>query len=209
MRPKLTTRLNAKGEPIYTYLCSTKERSRGHVCGMKNCSGNALDGEIIGRLKSLREDSAGFIRQLKQRKRHLTSQCQSDNVDISGLEADVEAAEEEISGLVSALGKASGTTAEEYILKKIDVLHEKEADLKHQIAKWKELSVGHELTDDELARTAQRLSSFEDTVDGMTVEQKRAAIRGLVQKILWDGQDAHVFLFGTDVNAEPLGENSK
>lgn len=206
MRPKQTTRLNANGAPIYTYLCSTKERSRGHVCGMKNCGGNALDDEIIGRLKSIREDGEVFIRQLEQSKRHLTNHRLSGEAAIPRLESDMVAAEKEINGLVSALGKASGTIAENYILKKIDDLHEKKEGLKRHI---EELSVRHEFTDAELARTAQRLSSFAETVGGMTVEQKRAALRGLIPKILWDGQNAHVFLFGAEVNGELLGENSK
>ena len=33
MRPKLTNRRTADGELIYTYMCSTKERSHGTVCG--------------------------------------------------------------------------------------------------------------------------------------------------------------------------------
>ncbi|MDE7170477.1 MAG: recombinase family protein, partial [Oscillospiraceae bacterium] len=37
MRPKASQRVNAKGETLYTYLCSMKERSRGHISNMKNC----------------------------------------------------------------------------------------------------------------------------------------------------------------------------
>ena len=38
MRPKLTGRTNANGELIYTYMCSTKERSHGTVCSMKTAT---------------------------------------------------------------------------------------------------------------------------------------------------------------------------
>ena len=46
------------------------------------------------------------------------------------------------------------------------------------------------------------LSTFKDTVDKMTVEQKRAAIRTFVEKIIWDGTDAHVVLFGSEYDYE-------
>ena len=46
------------------------------------------------------------------------------------------------------------------------------------------------------------LSSFKDTVDSMTVEQKRAAIRTFVKEVVWDGQRAHVVLFGSDYEYE-------
>lgn len=38
MRPKLTNRRTADGELIYTYMCSTKERSHGTVCSMKTAT---------------------------------------------------------------------------------------------------------------------------------------------------------------------------
>ena len=44
----------------------------------------------------------------------------------------------------------------------------------------------------------QMLSVFGRTVDGMTVEEKRAAIRTVVRKVIWDGENAHVVLFGAE-----------
>jgi Iap family predicted aminopeptidase len=48
----------------------------------------------------------------------------------------------------------------------------------------------------------------------MTVEQKRAAIRTLVRRVVWDGTEAHVILFGAEEDAfddakTPWGEDSK
>ena len=37
MRPKLTKRHAANGELIYTYMCSTKERSQSSRCQIKKC----------------------------------------------------------------------------------------------------------------------------------------------------------------------------
>ena len=202
MRPKLSKRLNTKGEPIYTYLCSMKERSRGHVCNMKNCNGNIMDADIVEQLKSLSEDGSEFIRQLEQSKRVLMGNRQSYDAEIGKLESEIAANEEEIKGLVSALGKASGTPAENYIMKQIDELHDKGEGLKRHLEELKQLTSSHALADIEFDLLAQMLSSFKDTVDGMTVEQKRAAIRTFVKEIIWDGRDAHVVLFGSDYEYE-------
>lgn len=69
MRPKLTNRKNAEGELIYTYMCSTKERSHGTVCSMKNCNGNTLDAKIIEEIRKLSADKETLTRLLAQTKK--------------------------------------------------------------------------------------------------------------------------------------------
>ena len=61
MRPKLTNRKNADDELIYTYMCSTKERSHGTVCSMKNCNGNTLDAKIMEQVDKALLISVGLI----------------------------------------------------------------------------------------------------------------------------------------------------
>lgn len=221
MRPKGSGRLNAKGEPIYTYLCSMKERSRRHVCKAQNCNGNLMDAGIVAQLKTLSEDGSDFLQQLEQSKRVLAGNRQSYDEEISKMEADIAANDEAIRGLVSALGKASGTSAESYILRQIDELHDKDEGFQRRLDQLKELTADHVLADIELDLLAQMLASFKDTVDGMTVEQKRAAIRTFLKQVIWDGSRAHLVLFGSNYeyefpevpagvgNAEPLREDSK
>ena len=69
MRPKLTNRENADGELIYTYMCSTKERSHGTVCAMKNCNGNTLDAKIIKEIRKLSADKETLAKLLAQTKK--------------------------------------------------------------------------------------------------------------------------------------------
>lgn len=57
----------------------------------------------------------------------------------------------------------------------------------------------------------QLLSVFKDSIDEMTVEQKRSAIRTLVRKVVWDGVKAHIILFGAqddDIEYPPLSQFS-
>ena len=81
------------------------------------------------------------------------------------------------------------------------------------MAELKELTSSHALADIEFDLLAQMLSTFKDTVDKMTVEQKRAAIRTFVKEINWDGRDAHVVLFGSEYEYEfpktPAGMGNK
>ena len=76
MRPKLSSRVNANGETIYTYLCTTKERSRGHCCSMKNANGNMLDAKLMAVLADLSKNNSDMFRQLDQGKKVLGGNCE-------------------------------------------------------------------------------------------------------------------------------------
>ena len=50
-------------------MCSTKERSHGTVCSMKNCNGNTLDAKIIEEIRKLSADKETLTRLLAQTKK--------------------------------------------------------------------------------------------------------------------------------------------
>lgn len=202
MRPKLTSRRNADGELIYTYLCSMKEHSKGHICNMKTCNGNLLDTAVVDQIKALSGKGSEFAHQLEQSRRALTGNRESYDEEILRREQEISANEEEIKKLVSTLTKAAGTSAEAYIMQQIDELHNNGEILKRRLAELKELTSSHALADIEFDLLAQMLNSFKDTADGMTVEQKRAALRTFIKEIIWDGTDAHIVLFGSDYEYE-------
>ena len=76
-----------------------------------------------------------------------------------------------------------------------------------------------ELTEIEFDLIKQLLSSVGESIDDYSVEQKRAAIRSFIRRIVWDGENAHVYLFHGDgdcefhtlpsTNKEPSGEDSE
>ncbi len=218
MRPKLSKRQDAQGETMYSYMCTLKERSRSHSCNIKNVNGNMLDKAIICEIKKLSENSSAFVRQLEKSKKMLANNREAYHQDIDQLKQTLEENKAEIKGLVSALGKASGTSAERYIMKQIEELHEKSDGLGGRIKELEELSAPHPLADIEFEFLRDLLSSFQNTIDDMGVEQKRAAIRTVVHKIVWDGKQIHLYLFGADekedidlseILSEPLCEDSE
>ena len=42
----------------------------------------------------------------------------------------------------------------------------------------------------------QILAGFSDGIDEMSIQQKRMVIHSIVRKVVWDGLNAHVILFG-------------
>ncbi|NNJ32899.1 recombinase family protein [Lacrimispora defluvii] len=206
MRPKLSGRYNDRGEQIYSYLCSMKEKSRMKCCAIKNADGNLLDRLVIEELKKISEDKREFTRQLEEGRKLLKEEKQDYEQDVSRLEEELSQTEKEIDGLVTSIKVAGGTAAYDYIVRQIDELHKKKEQILTQIKVCKETAMGKELTVLEFDLLKETLSNFEKTVDFMDVEQKRAAIRILIKRVVWDGDTVHLYLFGSK---EPSCDSSK
>ncbi len=233
MRPKLSQRKDAQGEFIYSYLCAMKEKSRSHVCKMKNANGNMLDRVVCEEIKRLGAESSEFIRQLEIGKKQLEGNREEYDDNLDRLRGALVENEKKIAGRVASLSEAAGTAAAGYIVKEIEELHGEGEMMKSRIAEMESLTASHALSNIEFDIIRQMLTTFKDTMDDMSVEQKRAALRTFVKKVVWDGENVHVYLFGSDDSggielpqedfpakrsgltenegniAEPLCENSK
>jgi hypothetical protein len=212
MRPKLSERKTASGETIYTYLCTTKERSRGHICNMKNVGGNMLDAEVIEAVKSFGKQSADTAKQIAQAKKRIGGNHEVYEAESDKIRSQIEENEKEIKSLITTLGKAEGSNAEKYIIEQIDELHSQREALKKRLSEI-EAIINHQGLDDiEFDIIRRTLSSMCESVDNYTVEQKRAAVRTFIRKIIWDGENAHIYLFCNDSEyefPEPPRENSE
>ncbi len=202
MRPKLSDRLTATGEPIYTYLCTTKERSRGHVCDMKNANGNMLDAKIIATVKSFGKQSSDMAKQITQTKKRINGNREGYDAEVAKVKSQIEENEKDIKALVLSLGKTEGTNAEKYIMEQIDELHEKGEGLKKRLSELETIMQQHDLAEIEFDLIRQLLSTMGENIEEYSVEQKRAAIRTFIRKIVWDGENAHVYLFHNDGDYE-------
>ena len=222
MRPKLSTRINADGELIYSYLCSTKERSHMHNCSIKNPNGNTLDKLVCDEIKKLSEEPSVFIKELEECQRIISHDTSKNGAELEQLKKQLNETEGEIKALVSALAKAGGTSSEDYIIRQIDELDAKCKDTKRHIEELESITSQHLLSDIEFDTLRDILSSFKNTFDDMNIEQKRAALRTFVKKAVWDGENVHIYLFGSSdgdielpplptlsTTLEPLSENSK
>ena len=86
--------------------------------------------------------------------------------------------------------------AKAHVTKRIEQLNQEYQSLEQRIQELDGLTSQHALSDIEFDLLRQLLTIFKDGIDEMTVEQKRVAIRTIVRKVVWDGVNAHVILFG-------------
>ena len=218
MRPKLTNRCTANGERIHIYLCSTKERSKSARCRMKNANGNTLDAKVMAEIKKLAEDQDFFADCLSQVKKTIRESRDDHDAERLNLREKLAGNESSIKALVGSLTKSAGTSAEPYIMEQIQALHQTGEAVKQRLAELETQADHRRLADEEFACNRRMIGSFAAAVDDSSVEEKRRLLRAIVKKVVWDGENACVYLAANGAEADlspadapevPLGEDSK
>lgn len=198
MYPKLSQRKTTDGEPIYTYVCKMKERSKRERCNRRNANGNILDAAIIEQIKSLTEHDSSFLTQLEKSRQFYTGNREQYESQLADLRTEYAENEKTINGLIDSLGMVGDSIAKPRVLKRIEELTQTNRDVENRIHELEGLTEANALSDMEFDLLRQMLSMFRANIDEMSIEEKRAAIRTVVRKVIWDGVNAHVVLFGAD-----------
>ncbi len=196
MYPKMSRRKTADGKVIYTYVCKMKERSQRSVCNGKNANGNTLDMAVIERIKMLAEDKDTFIAQLERSRRFYTDNRMDYEQRLDDMRKEKTETEKKIDSLIDSLADMGDSPAKAHVTKRIEQLNQKYQSLKQRITELESLASRHVLSDMEFDLLRRFLMVFKDDMDEMTVEQKRAAVRTIVRKVVWDDVNAHVILYG-------------
>jgi site-specific DNA recombinase len=198
MYPKLSKRKTADGQPVYTYVCKMKERSQRSLCNERNANGNSLDSVIVEQIKALDDDKGAFINQLEQSRKFYTGNRADYDQRLAALRQEKKDIEKKIEALVDSLADLGDGEAKNQVAKRIEALSQEAKSLDSRIHELEGLTSQHALSDIEFDVMRQLLSVFKTGIDEMTVEQKRAAIRTVVRKVIWDGANAHMVLFGAE-----------
>ena len=198
MYPKLTKRKTADGDPVYTYVCKMKERSKRERCNRKNANGNLLDAAIVEQIKNLTEHDSAFLSQMEKSRHFYLGNREQYDTQMTSLREELARNEKTIAGLIDNLGLVEGSAAIPLVMKRIEELSQINRDIENRIHELEGLTSLNALNDMEFDVLRQMLVMFRENIDAMTVEEKRAAIRTLVRRVVWDGTNAHVVLFGAE-----------
>lgn len=196
MYPKLSKRRTADGDVIFTYVCKLKERSQKSLCSNRNANGNTMDMAVVEQVKQLNDHNAEFIDQMEKSRKFYTGNRVQYEEQLAALQKDKTEVEKKIEGLVDSLIDLGDSTAKVRVAKRIEALTAESDALEVRIQELIALTSQHAMSDSEFDVLRQLLSVFQENIDDMPLEQKRAAIRTVVRKVIWDGVNAHIVLFG-------------
>lgn len=198
MYPKLSKRRTAGGDVIFTYVCKLKERSQKSLCSNRNANGNTMDLAVVEQVKRLNDHNGEFIDQMEKSRKFYTGNRVQYEEQLAALQKDKAEIEKKIEGLVDSLIDLGDSAAKVRVAKRIEALTAESDALEVRIQELTALTSQHAMSDIEFDVLRQLLSVFQENIDDMPLEQKRAAIRTVVRKVIWDGVNAHIVLFGAD-----------
>lgn len=212
MYPKLSKRTMANGEAVFSYVCKMKERSKGQRCQQRNADGNGMDAALLRQIQGLPEKKGSFLSQLGGCRAFCTGKGDPSERQLEALRKEGKEKQQLLNGLIDSLAAVAQPQIRDRVLKRIEEQSESCREIENRIRELEGMAAGQTIEDAQVESLGQRLSAFSDTVDGMTLEEKRAAIRALVRKVTWDGANAHAVLRGAcdDGNLKTLpGEDSE
>ena len=134
--------------------------------------------------------------QLEKSRRFYTGNRESYEERLSALRQDKAVVEKKMEGLIDSLAELGDSAARSAVAKRIEQLSMESLDIEQKLRELEGLTSQHALSDIEFDVMRQLLDMFKNGIDEMSIQQKRAAIRTLVRKVVWDGEMAHIVLFG-------------
>lgn len=207
MRPKLTQRRNKDGDLIYDYLCELKEKSKSQKCDMKRPNGNELDRLVCEEVKKIAADTSDFMKHLKRGLRSMDYNNESYQEKLKDLRKSKAKYEKQIKNLVESLAQSQDSAASGYILNQINEIDNKIKALEKQIQEYIDLANNTNSSEEDFEILAEMLSNTANYIDEMTVEQKRNALRSIIHRIVWDGENVHIYYFGSEDSEIDLSDD--
>lgn len=197
MRPKnySSRQMTEKGDRKFSYLCPYKDMTHGEKCSVQNVQGNILDELVCREVLRYNEENSNINQMLKEatEKMKMTEEKKVSSADL--LEQEIQKRKKEVQNLISVLARSGGN--EEFVSqieKKILKLNKECAALE------KERSDTGEDIHGEKQQTVflpEQLSSFQSLFDTLNVPEKREYLRMILDKVVWDGEQAHIFVYGS------------
>ena len=196
MYPKLSKRRTADGDIIYTYVCRMKERSKKELCARRNANGNILDMAVLEKVKLLGEEKSDFVRELEKSKLFYTGNREQYEQRLSAMKKQKAELEKKVNSLIDTLAELEDGTAKKSILARIGQMNLEMDKITQGIEEMVSITAEHTFSDMEFDALRQMLKMFATSMEDMSYEQKRVAIRTVVRRVIWDGENAHIILFG-------------
>lgn len=201
MRPKMGRTLK-DGSNMFYYLCELKEASKRVRCDCNNAPGPKLDKAIVEFLKEQSVEKSRVRVKTTGINVTITEQANQIENEIALIKQRINDNDESIKNLVSTLSLSQNTAAGKYIVEQINRLDHDNATLKEHLYELTQKAAILEYETNKNEIIDNSIGSFGYTFAlAETIEEKRDAIKRIVDRITWDGKDIDITMIGASHNS--------
>ena len=123
----------------------------------------------------------------------------------AGLQEELAQLDKKMTALVDSLADMTEGVARRQVSGRIEALGRGREAIEIRISEMEALANQQELNDNEFDVLRDLLTTFAGSIDGLGLEQQRTMISTLVRKVVWDGEKAHLILFGAEGDVDLTG----
>lgn len=197
MRPKNypASRLTKKGERTFSYRCPYKDATHREMCDTKNVHGNTLDARVCEEIIGLTNPDAGIIPMLEA----LLKKIRDTDTEVISekdlLQQEYNKKKEEIQKLIEAMKNLDADSASvRYINEEIKRMDGLCRELKTKIDSVESDKEANLNITDYVKEWLEKMTRFPQILEELTVLQKRDFLRAIIEKVVWDGEIAHIHI---------------
>lgn len=166
---------------------------------MKNVNGNVLDKLICDEIIKFNQPNSTVGRQLEILMKQSQKAAEDNSGKLTDLQKQVETKRKMISNLMDALAKSEDSSAMlSYTTKEIERLDGEIKALQNEIAELSFLGEEDIERKRHVDNIIKSIKQFKDCFDTLTIVEKRDYMRQIIDRIEWDGKNAHIFLKRAD-----------
>ncbi len=200
MRPKYYSakQVTEQGERKFSYLCPYKDMTHSEKCSVPNVQGNTLDELVCREVLRYTEENSNIYQMLQKAMERIENTKEEKVTSKDLLEREIQKRKKEVQNLISTLAKSGGdqefvSQIEQEVLK----LNRECASLEEEKAELGEEGINIQGDRQQLTFLMEQLSSFKKLFDTLSVPEKREYLRMILDKVVWDGEQAHIFIYGS------------
>ncbi len=180
---------------LFDYVCNNKLRGGTGLCDCQNIGGRQADDKVCEYLMKYTVESSHIVQLLEKLRRDVQGQARETPLDV--IELRLSKCNEEMNNLVHSLSQ--GELSPAFIQRVNARAGELDKEISALVEERDRLQsdVDH-ITDAkmQIKMLAAALSGLKDNFAILSVHERRTLIRLLVQKIVWDGKDLHIYMDG-------------
>ncbi|MCL1822668.1 MAG: recombinase family protein [Oscillospiraceae bacterium] len=203
MRPKYHRRtadgkISSLETRSFSYMCENKERSKKQLCGCENLNGLLIDEKIFGLLLNYDVPKSAVNAQLEELRKKINDINTVFSENCSAINKRITEKETSIQKLINALSKGVDDETHKRINIEISQLSSqiKELTVELNLMERNASEGGLASAGTAVFEIEKGLRYLKENAGELSVINKRNFIKRCIERIEWDGEEAHIFLMG-------------